>query len=657
MGRPVVLSNGKLFVGIDENGLVHDFYYPYVGLDNLTNARNSQHKIGVWVDDKFSWTDDGSWSISVDFEPTAMFGVIRMESASLSLELNFHDFVDEQHNAFIRRVSVHNKSDARREVRLFMHQVFQISRAGRADTAFYVPDDNYIFDYKGRCCLLIAGKKSNGESFDQFAVGNYAIEGKAGTFKDAEDGELSGNLIEHGGVDSVIRFSEFLDGNSSFGVDYWIAAANSQSDAAQIHQILLQQSIGDHVDNLRKHYEEWFKPSQQKLMQLPEDTRVAVQKSLLIIKAHCDDRGSILASGDSSIFNYGRDYYCYCWPRDAAYAVWPLIRLGIYDEAKKFFAFSRDTLHKDGYLMHKYQPDRAIGSTWHPLLHGHNRELAIQEDETAIVLFMIGEFYKRSRDRDFIQEYFESFIVPCAHFLSEFIDKQTGLPHASYDLWEQKFLTSTYSVSTVIAGLEASAAIAKELDHHDYADQWQNAARKIREVIGALYHPDGYFRKGFILQSNGDLSFDDTLDISSLYGPYMFAELPLEDKRLVNTAEHVRQRLLNSSPLGGVIRYEGDGYFLSKQQYKGNPWIVCTMWLAQYYIGLNKMEEAFEFIGWALERRLPSGALSEQFDPETGEQLGVTPLVWSHAELINTVLDYYQNKSSQQLPATHTDQA
>ena len=53
MGRPVVLSNGQLFVGLDERGLVHDFYYPYVGLENLANARSSQHKIGVWVDDAF----------------------------------------------------------------------------------------------------------------------------------------------------------------------------------------------------------------------------------------------------------------------------------------------------------------------------------------------------------------------------------------------------------------------------------------------------------------------------------------------------------------------------------------------------------------------------------------------------------------------------
>src|SRR5437764_1669726 len=83
VGRPVVLSNGQLFVGLDENGLVHDFYYPYVGLENLTNARSSQHKIGLWVDGAFSWTDDGSWDITVDFELNALISDIKLHSNEL----------------------------------------------------------------------------------------------------------------------------------------------------------------------------------------------------------------------------------------------------------------------------------------------------------------------------------------------------------------------------------------------------------------------------------------------------------------------------------------------------------------------------------------------------------------------------------------------
>jgi GH15 family glucan-1,4-alpha-glucosidase len=638
MGRPVVLSNGQLFVGLDENGLVHDFYYPYVGLENLTNARSLQHKIGVWVNGSFSWTDDGSWDIKVDFESDALISNVKMHSSRLDITLELTGFVDKEYNAFIRCVEIINNSSVERDVRLFMHQVFQISRAGRADTALYVPDDDYILDYKGRYCLLVAGKFRDDGDFDQFAIGNYAIEGKAGTFRDAEDGELSGNAIEHGGVDSVIRFQRKIPPHESCEVDYWIVAASSQSDAGVIHSKLKYKPTSERLELTRKYWNDWTN-SAAKIDAVSETYRQAVQKSMLIIKAHCDQRGSILASGDSSIFNYGRDYYCYCWPRDAAYAIWPLIRLGHYEEAKLFFEFARDTMHRDGYLMHKYQPDRAIGSTWHPLLHGRHKELAIQEDETAIVVFMIAEYYKASQDKAFIENFYDSFIAPCATFMYGFIDDSTGLPHASYDLWEQKFLTSTYTVATVIAGLEAAAELSEIVDRPENALKWKTKAQNIRNKLDLLYHPDGYFRKGFVLKDNGDKEYDDTLDISSFYGPYMFAALPLDDWRLLSTLDNIENRLLNNSPIGGVIRYEGDGYFLAKHQYKGNPWIVCSLWLSQYYLETGQQEKAEVLLKWALARQQLSGALSEQFDPETGFALGVTPLVWSHAELINTVLD------------------
>jgi len=641
MGRPVVLSNGQLFVGLDEHGLVHDFYYPYVGLENLSNARSSQHKIGVWVDDRFRWTDDGSWEISVDFEDDALISSITANHNELAVSLKFQDYIDSDYNALVRHVTITNNGDKTREIRLFMHQVFQISRAGRADTALYVPEANYVLDYKGRYCLLIAGQFTDKTDFDQYAVGNYGIEGKAGTFLDAEDGELSGNAVEHGGVDSVIRFSKRLKAGGQAELDYWIIAASSQQDAERNHDEFKTQDMAERLRRVRQHWQEWLGGTDKPA---PDFHRRSLQHSLLIIKAHCDERGSVLASGDSSIFNFGRDYYCYCWPRDAAYALWPLIRLGHFDEAKQFFEFARDTMHKDGYLMHKYQPDRAIGSTWHPLVHGRRQELAIQEDETAGVIFMIGEYLEANGgDHNFVEHLFNTFIVPCANWMSEFIDAETGLPHASYDLWEEKFLTTTYTTCAVIAGLQTAASLATAFDRPEQASKWRKAADGIRQNLDKLYHPDGYFRKGFLLQDNGELEYNDTLDISSLYGPFMYAELPLQDERLISTAKQVEERLLNSSPSGGVLRYEHDNYFLTKQQFKGNPWIVSTLWLAQFFNTAGQPGKAQELLDWALKHELPSSVLSEQFDPETGDPLGVTPLVWSHAEMVNTLLDLSEN--------------
>jgi hypothetical protein len=54
MPRPIVLSNGELHVGINNFGGIHDFYYPYVGLENHAAGKDLRHKIGVYVDGTIS---------------------------------------------------------------------------------------------------------------------------------------------------------------------------------------------------------------------------------------------------------------------------------------------------------------------------------------------------------------------------------------------------------------------------------------------------------------------------------------------------------------------------------------------------------------------------------------------------------------------------
>lgn len=639
MARPVMLSNGQLLVGLNEAGLVHDFYYPYVGLDNLTTARSVHHKIGIWVDGKFSWVDDDVWQKRVDFESEALFSKVTLVNDNLAIRIESSDFVDAQTNALVRRMAVSNLVDENRDVRLFMHQVFEISRSGRADTAFYEPSGNYILDYKGRCALLISGKVKDGKSLDQYAVGNYGIEGKAGTFMDAVDGTLSGNAVEHGGVDSVIRFSIPLDAKQTQHVDYWVIASNSQYEAQQTHAEFIEQGIDKREAITRKSWEHWLAQGQQALDKIPPGHLTAVKKSLLVIKSHIDSRGGILASGDSSIFNYGRDYYCYVWPRDGAYAVWPLIRMGYRKEAIKFFEFCRDTMHKDGYLLHKYQPDRSIGSTWHPLVHNNRSELAIQEDETAIVIIMLGEYMDYTDDKEFCESLFTTLIQPAANFMAKFIDEATNLPHASYDLWEEKFLTSTYTTTTVIRALRRAGSFAELFGYPDDAMRWTSAADRIEASLELLFDYDKQsYRKGLLVLPDGNLQFDNTVDISSLYGILMFTSAKLDNTALQQTVKAVETRLVNTD-IGGVVRYEGDYYMRISNDAAPNPWFVCSLWFAQYYVQLKQVDKAKAMVDWTISHSLESGILSEQVHPKTGYAIGVAPLIWSHAELINTVLD------------------
>ena len=93
MGRPVILGNGALTVGLNESGLVHDFYYPYVGLDNLTTSRSLQHRIGIFVDDTFSWVDDASsWATDVLVEQNALVSDVHMDNKTMGVQLHASDF-------------------------------------------------------------------------------------------------------------------------------------------------------------------------------------------------------------------------------------------------------------------------------------------------------------------------------------------------------------------------------------------------------------------------------------------------------------------------------------------------------------------------------------------------------------------------------------
>src|SRR5690606_22872358 len=144
-------------------------------------------------------------------------------------------------------------------------------------------------------------------------------------------------------------------------------------------------------------------------------------------------------------------------------------------------------------------------------------------------------------------------------------------------------------------------------------------------------------RKGFLLQPNGELKFDNTLDVSSLYGVMAYG-LRKDAGVLHSTVNEIERNLLDASPSGGCPRYENDNYFKSEPPHKGNPWFVTTLWLAQYYMRCKQTDKAKHYLQWTMDHTLLSGVISEQINPNNGDSLSVTPLVWSHAEFINTVL-------------------
>lgn len=645
MGRPIVLSNGELHVGINNFGLVHDFYFPYVGLENHAAGEHLRHRVGVWINGTLSWLDDGDWQLSFTYPHHSLIGHTSAKNDRLGVIVEFDDAVDADVSVFMRNIHIINLWSEDREIRLFMHQAFVIGDArSNTDTAQYLPDSDAILHYRGRRAFIVSGV-ADGAPFDQHTVGLFGIEGYEGSYRDADDGNLSGANVEHGRVDSAIRFKLNVPALSSSRVHYWIAAGTSMREALYVHKQVREDGIQKRLHRTASWWHEWLAPALHVAEKIDPAHQENFLRSIMVIKSQIDNRGAVIASTDSSMLNYSRDAYAYCWPRDGAYVLWPLIRMGYEDEPRRFFDFCKRGLHPNGYLMHKYRADGALGSSWHPYVHDGIYAPPIQEDETALVLFVFAQFYQMHPSARLLHDFYEPMVKPMADFMANYIDDVTGLPKPSYDLWEEVFLTTTYTTSVVYASLLAAAELAEIANDSDSAVKWRSAADDISAA--AHKHLFNQNRKAFykgIIVKNGQIERNETIDMSSIFGAFMFGLFPVGSDELTAAVDTLATTFDSNNPAVGLPRYENDNYYRSGDDITGNWWIITSLWMAQYYLETENREKADTILNWVLSHTSSTGIMSEQINPRDHSYLSVAPLTWSHAEYAASLLDMITEK-------------
>ncbi len=177
--------------------------------------------------------------------------------------------------------------------------------------------------------------------------------------------------------------------------------------------------------------------------------------------------------------------------------------------------------------------------------------------------------------------------------------------------------------------------------------EYREAAKKIKQAaIDNLFSPelDSFVRYGHEL-ADGTFVRENIVDASTLFGLWYFGMFDQTDELFAKTQQQVKERLTNQTDIGGVIRYEHDEYFRSTD--KSNPWFITTLWEAQRKlvdpdVNSDDIEYAKGVLAWVESHMYPSGVLAEQLNPYTGESLSATPLAWSHAVYVETVLLYIE---------------
>ncbi len=308
----------------------------------------------------------------------------------------------------------------------------------------------------------------------------------------------------------------------------------------------------------------------------------------------------------------------------------------------------QNVIEPEGYFLHKYNPTGTLASSWHPWFKDGRPSLPIQQDETALVVWALRRHFEVFRDVEFIREMHRDLVTMPAEWIISFCD-HNGLPEASWDLWEERHGVHLFTVCTCIGAIEAARDFAEDFGAADESARYKAAADRMRAAMIEHMWSDssGHFARMVTLQDDGSYVHDMTLDASA-WGLFAFDAMPVDDERVVSHMEAVRGRLTVDTPIGGIARYENDYYHQVEasniKKVPGNPWAICTLWMTQYKIASAKSVEdlklAIADLEWTRLRSLDSGVLAEQFDPYTGAPISVSPLTWSHATVMTTIVQY-----------------
>ena len=577
MRERLEIANGSLRVKFDQNSLVSGLFIP--GDRPASYVQEPKvHQVGIRIDGETYWLNQTDWTIKTRQYYNAPINNTTLVNDKIGRLLEIEDFVVPEENIYIRNFHVVNLRDTQRSIKLFIHQAFQIDSPLSNDTAQFIDNEKAIIHYGNRRAFAVAGLTDIGQSFDQYSLGLFG-NGLEGTWRDADDGELSGSSVALGMVDSTLRFSLLIGGLSSRRVYYWVASASSIDEAIKLKNSITPTKLFTRLEDTVRWWRKWLTPAFRLVNRLEPKYRQVLIDNLIYIRNQQDKSGLIITAGSSA---YGDIH-------DGAYAMWPLIRIGSQEEPKKFFDFCTSVLNEQGYLQTSYTASRSVAPTNLPY---KNNLPPIEASSMAMVIFMVAQFYAVNKDQDILESYYSSLVKPMAVFLADHMD-DNKLPLSTTQ--------DTYTTALVQASLDAAAYIAEKQHDQDSVVMWRNAAAEVRESAQAnLVHSDYLIKL--------DINTDQA-NAASFFGAFMFGLFDIASDEINHTAKKISDDYkVGTIEIPSSTTAETD--------------LLAYLQISQFHLEMGEQKSAHQIMNFVI-------------DQVSGEQINIR----LRSELVNTLLD------------------
>ncbi len=534
------------------------------------------------------------------------------------------DFVCSDKNVLIKRYKMKNKNNIDLQISFLIHSGLITNENNQVSGYF---KNNTLFQYMHDYTFAIYSNKTINNS----QINNNATNIEEGIIGDKDyigmsnDSSISFDL-------GVLKPNEEIEFCIYVNINHGAEIKTTEAKIEEIKKIDYKKEL----DKTKRYWGKYVKDHDT--IRLPNSNTKYMEKIEKIYKRtillyplltnHLTGGISAAIEIDEERTKCGR--YSYCWPRDGIFITNALDILGMEKETEKFYkTFCKMTQSKNGMWEQRFYTDGTLAPCW-----------GYQVDETASVVYGVYNHYEHTNNLKFLKD-----TLKMCENATKYLKKYTQdllegkeEEYKSYDLWEENEGIHTYSLAAIFSSFEVMIKIYEKVK-----PEFKENRLKIEKIEKELIILKEYLVKikDYILKNlydNNKKSFirnkDGKIDISLLGLVTPFKVFTPKEKKILNTIE--KMDLSIRTYTGGYLRYEGDNYV------GGNPWIISSLWMANYYIEAGNKKKARECFEFVVKTATEHGFLAEQIDNSTMQAKWVIGLGWSHAMFIDVLQKLYK---------------
>ncbi len=387
------------------------------------------------------------------------------------------------------------------------------------------------------------------------------------------------------------------------------------------------------LEETRTYWHEWIRG-----LAVPFDWQEAVIRSAITLKlCTYEDTGAVLAALTTSIPEMAgseRNWdYRFCWLRDSFFVVLALNHLGTTNTMEGYLRYLDNIVARNpggdlqplyGITGEAHIEERVIETLdgyrgMGPVRVGNLAFGQIQHDVYGAVVLAARQLFFDQR----LTNPGGTRLFARAEVLGERAIKMFATPDAGP--WEFRGTERAHTFSAVMcwAACDRLARIAAQLIIDDRTAFWRAAADSMRAQI--LARAWSQSKQTFVSAFDGE-----ELDATALLLPDL-GFIEATDTRFMSTLDAIERNLVRGDL---VYRYtHADDFGVP-----ANTFTMCSFWYVNALAAVGRVDRARELFESLLRRRNSAGLLSEDIDPESGEQWGNFPQTYSMVGVITCAL-------------------